>query len=226
MALIRTGVGIAAISGKVGGVVFAQTRNGIVARGLGKTTRNTSARALERNTRYAYARFGWGAKTDEERQAWRTAAGQIHFPNRLGLMRNISGYQLFMKLALLSSFPRDFSQLIPPIMTLSEPLENPGLSIEVGGVYEWTYDNVFPDIGPFGYTYAARPFTTAPTTSSRFWTFIKFGQINVLNPQLFATEFNEQMGTPIVGERIGIRFMIRTGTHMPGHLYELWTFAT
>ncbi|KKM17690.1 hypothetical protein LCGC14_1673130, partial [marine sediment metagenome] len=39
----------------------------------------------------------WQALADELRQAWKTLATEVTFPNRLGQKRSITGYQLYMK---------------------------------------------------------------------------------------------------------------------------------
>ncbi len=225
MALIRTGPVVADISGKVGAVTFAQTKNGTILRSNGIHVKATSARTLLRESHYALARNGWNAKDEAQRQNWITAATQVKYPNRFGEPHNLSGFQFFMKIALLLAATNDFPTLEPPQMLPTVPLLNPGLSIVIGGTYQWTFDNPGGLSGMAGFTYAARPFTTSPTTSSRYWKFIERGVIGFGNPQIFQDSFNEQMGTPLVGERIGIRFMIKNPFTLPGHLYELWTFA-
>lgn len=74
-----------------------QTQNGVVMRrrtvGCNKNTeRELAARAYR-----AWVAGKWQEQTETQREAWRSAAVGITEPNRLGVARRLSGFQLFMK---------------------------------------------------------------------------------------------------------------------------------
>ena len=95
MAIIKTGAIIGAISGKLGGVTFANTPAGLVAKQ--SQTRQPAP------TRYTYranairkmAATAWAAKSTSDQLAWNRAAMRFATSNRLGISRLYSGVQMF-----------------------------------------------------------------------------------------------------------------------------------
>lgn len=97
MAIFKAGAVVAAVSGKVGGQVFVQSSRGNVLRQSPKQLhRDTQAQLAQRAslTRWNAA---WRTITEQQRNAWRAAARTRLFPNRLGTLREISGFNLYVK---------------------------------------------------------------------------------------------------------------------------------
>lgn len=97
MAIFRPGGAVGQISGAAGGFVFVQGRSGPVARVRGVRSGGGSvalARAQGAAGRIAAA---WQALSTSERAAWRALAAVIPRPNRLGVERLRSGWQVFFE---------------------------------------------------------------------------------------------------------------------------------
>ena len=223
MAIIRPSEVISGISGDVGGLNFATSRSSTYVRIKGRRTRNTSITSTRQRANYAKATVAWSEKTDAERNAWRVAASQITFANRLAVQRSISAYQLFVKLFLIT-IDEDVQQPNPPALFPSSPLENPTLEFRFDTDYHWEADNIFPALGPDAHTYGARSFTTSPVERSSHWKLLKVARLGFAEQgNHFKDEWNAKLGLPAIGERVGARFFIRERDTMPGFLYELWT---
>lgn len=108
MAIYRSGGLAAGLSGALGGVVFVEARGSKVVRHRPTTVRKIQrARApatSEPAAALQAAINGWFALSDEVRQAWKTEASNVTFPNRLGQRRSISGYQLYLKVNILRAY--------------------------------------------------------------------------------------------------------------------------
>lgn len=97
MAIFRPGGLAGSISGAAGGVVFVNGRSGpVLRRRPSGRPRVTEALQAARGMPGRIA-AAWNELTELQRQAWRTAAAALRFPNRLGVLRAISGYQLYTR---------------------------------------------------------------------------------------------------------------------------------
>lgn len=97
MAIFKTGAIIGAISGTVGGVNFANPRGSKVVRRARRASANKTQPQMLIQARMATLISLWRRKPIEEQDAWRAAASQNPYPNRLGQSRQISGFQFFLK---------------------------------------------------------------------------------------------------------------------------------
>jgi len=101
MAIYRHGSLAGAISGSVGGITFVNARGSKVVRfrpiKSPKNQRSLPSIGTEARGAFSTAVAGWQALADEPRQAWKTLATEVTFPNRLGQKRSITGYQLYLK---------------------------------------------------------------------------------------------------------------------------------
>ncbi len=223
MAITRPSSLVDAISGDIGSVNFVQTRSGTVLRQKAHRNKHTTTIALQRQSAYAQGRATWQNFTDTERNAWRIAAAQKQFQNRLAIPRNLTGYQLFMKLFLIS-IDENIPQLTPPALFPSSALINPTLEIQLDTDYHWEVDNIFLPLGPDAHTYGARTFSPAPVEYSTHWRLLKVARLGFAEKgNHFMDEWNAVLGVPVVGERVGCRFFIRFDDELPSLTIELWT---
>lgn len=98
MALFQAGGGVAVISGKIGGTVFARGPSGPYMRNWVKPIDPNSTR--QQSIRFAMAQLStrWvETLTDAQRAAWATYAANVELPNRLGAMRNISALAMYCR---------------------------------------------------------------------------------------------------------------------------------
>lgn len=98
MALIKLTAIVDAISGKLNGTVFSRNKGGAYVRSRGVAINpSTAAQSLVRAL-FASISQAWRDLTDEQRQAWRTAAPGYPYQNSLGDTKTLTGKSLFQKL--------------------------------------------------------------------------------------------------------------------------------
>ena len=110
MAIIRTSPILSAVSGAIGGVVFAKGKRGTVARQRPRHTPRRSAVLLEQQALYANIVRAWQSLSPEQREAWRALALDFPTTNRLGVTSAPSGFQTFVSVNL---FSRGMSSFVP-----------------------------------------------------------------------------------------------------------------
>ncbi len=98
MAKVQFGGGISAMSGKLGGNVFARNKGGAYTRNWVKPTNpSTPAQQNQRNT-LALKSAAWRGITDSERNSWKSWAEDNPVLDRLGSSIVLSGAQAFTKI--------------------------------------------------------------------------------------------------------------------------------
>lgn len=98
MAIFRAGAVVAAISGTVGGQVFVQSAKGNVIRSTPNQVNQRTPRQLLQRASLSRWLVAWRTLTSAQRLSWNAAARVRNFPNRLGVDRQISGFNLYVKL--------------------------------------------------------------------------------------------------------------------------------
>ena len=98
MAKIVTGGGVAAISGKLGGAVFASNKGGAYMRAFTKPTNPKTS--YQEDARDSLAQYSneWRGLTDEQRESWAAWAATHPIVDRLGASRNLTGSQAYVKI--------------------------------------------------------------------------------------------------------------------------------
>lgn len=107
MAIMRASPIIGAVSGRLGGTIAAQTKQGQVLKHRPAKINRRTAEALASRARFADQARAWQALTDAQRVEWNNFARQKPKANRLGQGRLLTGFQWFMKagVALLEQTP-------------------------------------------------------------------------------------------------------------------------
>ncbi|MCK5641750.1 MAG: hypothetical protein KAJ19_13190 [Gammaproteobacteria bacterium] len=166
MALIQTGGGVAVISGKIGGNVFARNSGGAYCRTWVKPIDPGSAR--QQIVRFAVASLTtrWGeVLTDAQRAAWATYAENVPLPNRLGATRPISALAMYVR----CNVPRltcvapiigveDDAPAIFDVGTYTAPTI--GTVSESADTVSWAFDNTDDwaiAVGGAMYVFASKP---------------------------------------------------------------------
>lgn len=124
MAIVRYGPLIGAISGRIGGAEFANTRAGAVAKKAQHKIRRSSTQALTAHSNYERAIRAWQDLTASERREWRAVAQNIQRTNRLGLPRTISAFQLFLHVVIPSIITTGAIVTTPPDDVALSPLSS------------------------------------------------------------------------------------------------------
>lgn len=149
MAIFQPGVGVGGISGKVGGVVFANSRGSKVIRP--RPARRTGApprTGFERfDTRAAMQRVttAWRSLTAQERLGWASIAAQYPAVNRLGQARPVGAFQMFVRESMTRQAVSPTVQTAPPLQGVSANFTNVGAAFSVSGNYNVIY--TAPNVG-------------------------------------------------------------------------------
>lgn len=97
MALIKLGAFITQISGKVGGQSFASGRGGSYIKNIGSYTTKKTALTSSKLTNFSFLAGQWKLLTQIQRDGWAESAKKFPYTNRLGELKEYSGYVLFIK---------------------------------------------------------------------------------------------------------------------------------
>ena len=223
MAIYRAGGLAGGISGAIGGVVFVEAKGSKVIRHrppkLLKSTRPRSLVSVDPKSALTRAIRGWTALSTAAQAAWKTEASNITFPNRLGQRRNISGYNLYVKIntlrarnntAILTPGPDTFKtpQLPAPVLSATVALgvqfvvKTPVLPVNrtliIYGAIRWNEaDNAyFHDFKWLGLKVST---SLVPTFVTNIWTPV-FGPLRLgqrISLQIVPWELTSSPGTPL-----------------------------
>lgn len=97
MALIKFGGGVAGISGKIGGTVFARNKAGAFARNWSKPVNPVTPAQAAVRAQFANGSAAWGDLTSADRDTWNSEAALQTRINRFGETYVPSGRQYFLE---------------------------------------------------------------------------------------------------------------------------------
>lgn len=207
MAIFRSGPLIGAISGNLGGLCFVQTKAGPVIRKRNVRTKQTSNRQTLIRTAFSTNRARWRAITDNQRTAWRQSAASILLPNRLGVRRNLSGYQLYMKIAtfanLTPGFPPRGAPDDPPLFHTAPLWTLSNFAITPAGVATIEVQEPIPSAIGSAAVFCARTFSSAPRKS---WFDFRFvGGVVFVAGTIPINQWFDVIGAPSPGEQCWVQ---------------------
>lgn len=99
MGLIKFGGGVSAISGKIGGTVYARNRGGAYARNWAKPTNTPTMKQSENRLAFGNMSKGWADLTKDEQDGWNALASTVTRMNRLGDAYTPTGRQIYLESA-------------------------------------------------------------------------------------------------------------------------------
>ena len=102
MALIRTSSIVAGISGGLGGQVFVNAKTGLLVRPRAYRKPPDTRPLLAQQAIFANVTRHWRALSDQQKSAWRALAQDFPKTNRLGQTSPATGFQIFVKINILS----------------------------------------------------------------------------------------------------------------------------
>lgn len=97
MGLIKFGGGVAAISGKIGGTVYARNRGGAYARNWAKPTNTPTAKQSANRLAFGNISKDWAGLTEIQQEGWNTLASTVSRMNRLGDAYTPTGRQIYLE---------------------------------------------------------------------------------------------------------------------------------
>jgi hypothetical protein len=98
MALVKLNPFIQGVSGSIGGLTFARVKNAQTARIRPKHRTPRTPTAITARARVTTQMLAWGGIPDAERLGWIQAAQHYTFIDALGQKRNLSPFNLFVKM--------------------------------------------------------------------------------------------------------------------------------
>lgn len=99
MGIIKFGGGVAAISGKIGGTVYARNRSGAYARTWAKPTNTPTAKQSANRLAFGNVSKDWAGLTSSQQGGWDALASTVSRLNRLGDAYTPTGRQVFLESA-------------------------------------------------------------------------------------------------------------------------------
>lgn len=220
MAIAKTSGLVAAVSGSVGGVTFSQARSAQVIGQKGRRTRARTALELQATRNKAGQPQAWRDLSDFERSQWNDLALSQPRPNRFGVHRPITGYQLFMFVnqPVSATIPSQ-----PPPIPYQAGTADTTLEIDFANSVTWEIDaDPKPDAFTFfGSFYVCRTFRDRPPTNPDLcrWFLVHDRQTWPITPiqhLSFRPYILATAGTPQSGEYVGWRVIPYGNGQYPG----------
>jgi hypothetical protein len=115
--LIKPGFGISAMSGKLGGTVYARNRGGLYARSLAVPLQPDSPAQTEKWQIWQNSADAFASLNAEQLERWNTYAEQVTASNRLGDPIKLTAQQIFTELYTNASLVGDTPLVVPPACT-------------------------------------------------------------------------------------------------------------
>lgn len=189
----------AAISGPIGGLSFVAGSGSGIIRTRPRRSQSLSPAQTQQLTLLRIIQRSWAALDDEAQAAWRQAATQITFPDRLGVHRHLSGYHLYLYVQGRRPFPPQPDDIptatrILPALTLSLTSSVATSTLTLS----WT----LPDSGArFYHVFAGRTMSASPYAEPRSRKLIWVQSGTFLSRALW-DDFVARFGAPSPGERV------------------------
>lgn len=208
MAIARTGPLVQAISGQVGGVIFADTKRGAQLKKLPSQKRTPSATQLKRQADFARASQEWADSSTESKLHWNAIASHITTSNRLGQSRPMSGRTAWLRFY--STYYVAFADT-PAALPVAA---SPPFHYAVTWFLDATHLEATIDFGSTTQSisttlYAVRHYSTKSLKRVQY-TKIFSVQLSESTPSYdwYATKMDDTIGMPAAGELLTLRFVM------------------
>jgi hypothetical protein len=205
MALFRPGAIIAAISGRLGGAIFATPRTGSVVRNTPIKTSRTTPATSTAYIALVQALRAWQALSEAQQFKWRSLAASFPQHNRLGVAFRLTGRELFIR----QNVPRYRAHFTPLLYAPDNvnTAETIVAELGFGGGYQYHTANSEPLAQPVQAFLYARTSRSPYSAGSRTFHYVGASEENTLAtfnvPSLAAAVF----GTLPSESLIDLRFI-------------------
>lgn len=206
MAIFKTGPVIASISGKLGGIVFVNTKQGKVVRKAPSHVRQRTPAQLRNRATFQASQLAWQNLTADERTQWRAAAPLYNRTNRLGVASPLSGYQFFLFVNR-SANEEDVNPSVSPpqIQSSTVPTSTSLTSLSLADA-NWNYTPSPPPPGKhFEEYFAARSYVARSLLSLTNYKLIAVNFLVLGSGTDLRAGFEAVHGPPQLGETIILR---------------------
>lgn len=184
--------------------------------------------------RLQFLRHIWQDATERQRTAWKQAALEYPWTNRLGIKTHLNGHQLFIRVNQLGAIDEGPNatnfQIDPPSFTAGEPAVERQLIVISGGTKTLEFFTPLPTAVNVALVYGARTLSTIDRPN--WFNFRFLGQRIVLfNPPdtkvaSFTAQWDDRIGDPQVGEQCWLKYRFITIGAYPSQEFITSTFAT
>lgn len=225
--IISPGPLVSAASGSIGGLTFALAKNGRQVKLRALKPRRRSELEARRRARFQNLVALWQSQSVETRAAFSRSAQLVLFPNRLGIPRALSGFQLFMYLAL--SRPNSTVTIFsaPSLMLRSAGVAAPSLAASASGAITLSFTVNDPGGTSLVYSYGSRPVNSKPRAHFTSWRYLQANSCATgANNVTLTTLFDFHFGHPRQGEVIAVRFRSFNNGQLPGNWQIAQTTVT
>lgn len=215
MAIIRPGHVIGAISGNLQSINFVQGRYGqYVRKRLVRTKKATEAQ-LDRRARFLQLITEWPVFGPEIQNTWNKAASLISFTNRLGIPRNITGFQLYIKMNLLRRASHATWPIPPITLIRTAPAYDVELNASEGGAISVDWSHPTLPANANAYIYGARSLTTSQTHFFNDWKYLDItASAPGANNHVITAEWDAILGHPQENEFLAVSVTLHQLTAM------------
>lgn len=227
MAIFRPGPIISAVSGNLGGLNFAYSRNSSYIRKALRRTNKHTLRQTGNRALFTYLIRAWADLTNAQRIAWNAAAVTTVFHSRLGIHRNISGFQFFTKYNL-PIFASTGLITLPPdnVARVPQPDALP-YNFSASGVMSinWTQQPLPTPCTLL--TYGSRPLSAKTDRYFNNWLFLAyFPSTAGPNNTNISAAWYAKLGAPIQGEVVAVKMRLYSADYMLSHSDQTETTVT
>ncbi len=204
MAICTPGPLTGRISGTVGhSITFASARGTQVLRSAQRPRTKNTPTAINRQAGWAHFALKWKTLTDEERATYATIAAAVTFPNALGISRNISPFQFYMRLNLIR-WPNltSVKDISTPSLALPAPTKVVAAFWE-GGPFTINWTDPGGNVDKIRF-FAARNVRTTPSYN-HYWRQLDADTTSALETKNLYPPFLEILGDPAATEVVSVR---------------------
>lgn len=226
MAIFSTGVGIGAISGNVGGANFVNARGSKIIRKTRRPSPNNTAAQQKQQIKMAIFVRKWRELEEDERTAWATYAANRPASNRIGVSRQLSGYQSFLKYFMFANTGGVENQFLPRIDLQPQFLSNFRLNLSLAANLLLEWDSPIPGAAKSVRAYARPLYRTTTGSYNGNYTFVaeEFGAGDALP---MVDGFEDNWGLPQIGQVIAVRAIpINLAARIPEAIIDLQGIVT
>lgn len=206
MAIARTSSLIGAISGSVGAVTFANTRQGLVVKQRPQKINQRTDRQLHARAAFLRTVKHWRQLPHTARMQYANVAANTPHTNRLGVTSRLSPFQFFLHKQVMTAFWGYPYWTGPPPAAHVLTVDASTFTFTQGGPF-----TILLEISPilrYAVTKVCRPFSSTPKISPK--TFLTLGryEFTMFESYNIYPEFVGRLGDPQAGESITIQIVI------------------
>ena len=216
MGIYRPGPAVGAISGNVGGVSFANPSGSAVSRQPRRRSPNQQEQLQTQQANRTVISASWQALTDEQQTAWRHYAAITPSPNRLGVSRTISGWNMYSRHASYALLVTETPLTLPPATLTPPPVNVVSFTVEIIAGVKCSFTNPGAAVTVEGLVYAQNLYRETIPKFNRDWHFItKLSGTNVAG-FTFTINYGIVLGVPKVDQVAALRWMpLSVDSHAP-----------